>query len=78
MCFRRRAVGESSVTAVPEPPPAKRLSLINKPPTWNEQRRCWCLNFRNRVKLESIRNFQLVFDQDRDNIIMQARATHGS
>jgi hypothetical protein len=34
--------------------------LQNKPPHWNEALNCWCLNFRGRVKLASVKNFQLV------------------
>ena len=36
------------------------MKLRNKPPHWNEGLRCWCLNFRGRVKLASVKNFQLV------------------
>lgn len=32
--------------------------LQNKAPHWNEGLRCWCLNFRGRVKLASVKNFQ--------------------
>lgn len=47
--------------------------LHNKNPHWNEGLNCWCLNFRGRVKLASVKNFQLVhqgcdFDEP---IIMQ-------
>lgn len=33
--------------------------LQNKAPHWNEGLRCWCLNFRGRVKLASVKNFQV-------------------
>jgi hypothetical protein len=36
--------------------------LQNKQPHWNEALRCWCLNFRGRVRLASVKNFQLVSD----------------
>lgn len=42
------------------------VGLRNKDPHWNEALRCWCLNFRGRVKLASVKNFQLVKDQDED------------
>jgi hypothetical protein len=35
------------------------LLLENRRPHWNEGLRCWCLNFKGRVKLASIKNFQL-------------------
>ncbi|KAL5222782.1 hypothetical protein ABZP36_027495 [Zizania latifolia] len=36
------------------------LMLRNKPPRWHEQLQCWCLNFRGRVTIASVKNFQLV------------------
>lgn len=46
--------------------------LKNKAPHWNEALRCWCLNFRGRVKLASVKNFQLVRSCDPDEkVIMQ-------
>ncbi|KAI6688835.1 hypothetical protein NL676_025663 [Syzygium grande] len=36
------------------------LTLRNKAPRWHEQLQCWCLNFRGRVTVASVKNFQLV------------------
>jgi len=36
------------------------LVLHNKAPRWHEQLQCWCLNFRGRVTVASVKNFQLV------------------
>ncbi|CAK9313773.1 unnamed protein product [Citrullus colocynthis] len=36
------------------------LILRNKPPRWHEQLQCWCLNFRGRVTIASVKNFQLI------------------
>eukprot|EP00897_Mesotaenium_endlicherianum_P002210 jgi/Mesen1/2016/ME000148S01117 len=36
------------------------MVLKNKPPRWHEQLQCWCLNFRGRVTVASVKNFQLV------------------
>ena len=36
------------------------LILRNKAPRWHEQLQCWCLNFRGRVTIASVKNFQLV------------------
>lgn len=36
------------------------LSLKNKAPRWHEQLQCWCLNFKGRVTVASVKNFQLV------------------
>ncbi|EFN55415.1 hypothetical protein CHLNCDRAFT_58003 [Chlorella variabilis] len=46
--------------------------LQNKAPHWNEGLRCWCLNFRGRVKLASVKNFQLVRGDDPgERVVMQ-------
>ncbi|KAI5661471.1 hypothetical protein M9H77_20794 [Catharanthus roseus] len=39
---------------------AKPLVLKNKAPRWHEQLQCWCLNFRGRVTVASVKNFQLI------------------
>jgi tubby and related proteins len=36
------------------------LVLCSKVPRWHEQLQCWCLNFRGRVTVASVKNFQLV------------------
>ncbi|CAK7337546.1 unnamed protein product [Dovyalis caffra] len=36
------------------------LVLRNKSPRWHEQLQCWCLNFRGRVSVASVKNFQLI------------------
>ncbi|XP_022859829.1 tubby-like F-box protein 8 [Olea europaea var. sylvestris] len=36
------------------------LILKNKSPRWHEQLQCWCLNFRGRVTVASVKNFQLI------------------
>lgn len=38
------------------------LVLKNKAPRWHEQLQCWCLNFKGRVTVASVKNFQLVAD----------------
>ncbi|URE48580.1 Tub family [Musa troglodytarum] len=40
------------------------LMLKNKAPRWHEQLQCWCLNFRGRVTVASVKNFQLVAAAD--------------
>lgn len=39
---------------------SKPLILKNKAPRWHEQLQCWCLNFRGRVTVASVKNFQLI------------------
>lgn len=36
------------------------LVLKNKQPRWHEQLQCWCLNFKGRVTVASVKNFQLI------------------
>ncbi|CAA7024421.1 unnamed protein product [Microthlaspi erraticum] len=38
----------------------KPLVLRNKQPRWHAQLQCWCLNFRGRVTVASVKNFQLM------------------
>lgn len=45
--------------ALPPPQALQPVVLQNKAPHWNEALRCWCLNFRGRVKLASVKNFQV-------------------
>jgi len=45
--------------------------LENLKPEWNKDMECYCLNFYGRVKKASARNFQLIFPDDEDNIILQ-------
>ena len=48
------------------------VRLHNKSPHWNDGLRCWCLNFRGRVKLASVKNFQLVREGDaEERVVMQ-------
>ncbi|CAL4939373.1 unnamed protein product [Urochloa decumbens] len=56
----------------------ERLVLKNKSPRWHEQLQCWCLNFRGRVTVASVKNFQLVAsddngsgNQENDKVILQ-------
>lgn len=56
------------------------LVLKNKAPRWHEQLQCWCLNFKGRVTVASVKNFQLVAapepnpsvsQNDYDKVILQ-------
>ncbi|KAJ6814471.1 putative tubby-like F-box protein 8 [Iris pallida] len=56
----------------------EKLVLRNKAPRWHEQLQCWCLNFRGRVTVASVKNFQLVASeengpasQEQDKVILQ-------
>ncbi|KAF6176634.1 hypothetical protein GIB67_034496 [Kingdonia uniflora] len=51
------------------------LVLKNKAPRWHEQLQCWCLNFRGRVTVASVKNFQLVASsgtgQEHEKVLLQ-------
>ncbi|KAJ8549163.1 hypothetical protein K7X08_032870 [Anisodus acutangulus] len=53
------------------------LVLKNKAPRWHEQLQCWCLNFKGRVTVASVKNFQLVaaVDPSQHNIPAAAQET---
>ena len=58
-------IGVLSNSTLPDMPvqsqgPVEPLVLKNKSPRWHEQLQCWCLNFKGRVTVASVKNFQLV------------------
>uniref|UniRef100_A0A5B7AAP0 Tubby-like F-box protein n=2 Tax=Davidia involucrata TaxID=16924 RepID=A0A5B7AAP0_DAVIN len=55
--FSSRSLAESPVSVPVSKDP---LILKNKAPRWHEQLQCWCLNFKGRVTVASVKNFQLV------------------
>ncbi|VFQ76332.1 unnamed protein product [Cuscuta campestris] len=68
--FRSKSSGPTTTTAATEfssarfsgesDPAMRPLVLKNKAPRWHEQLQCWCLNFRGRVTVASVKNFQLI------------------
>uniref|UniRef100_A0A2N9GMY5 Tubby-like F-box protein n=1 Tax=Fagus sylvatica TaxID=28930 RepID=A0A2N9GMY5_FAGSY len=61
----KKPLVEFSSTSLPEtlesaPNTKDPLVLKNKSPRWHEQLQCWCLNFKGRVTVASVKNFQLV------------------
>ncbi|XP_071736897.1 tubby-like F-box protein 8 isoform X3 [Rutidosis leptorrhynchoides] len=54
-------LGAATSSDVPESEKSKLpLVLKNKAPRWHEQLQCWCLNFKGRVTIASVKNFQLI------------------
>lgn len=47
------------------------LKLHNKTPVWNDDTQSYVLNFHGRVTQASVKNFQIVHDNDVEYIIMQ-------
>ncbi len=44
---------------------------MNLKPEFNESLDCYCLNFYGRVKKASAKNFQIIYPDDNDNILLQ-------
>eukprot|EP00826_Nyctotherus_ovalis_P029851 TRINITY_DN2367_c0_g4_i2.p1 TRINITY_DN2367_c0_g4~~TRINITY_DN2367_c0_g4_i2.p1 ORF type:complete len:118 (-),score=43.22 TRINITY_DN2367_c0_g4_i2:134-487(-) len=47
------------------------MSLINKPPTWNNEIKAYVLDFYGRITQPSIKNFQLINPSNENEIVMQ-------
>ncbi|GFP99645.1 tubby-like F-box protein 5 [Phtheirospermum japonicum] len=62
--FPQPSVDDHKSLSAPSKEPLTRVSsalvLKNKAPRWHEQLQCWCLNFKGRVTVASVKNFQLV------------------
>ncbi|KAF7828873.1 tubby-like F-box protein 2 [Senna tora] len=61
----KEPITDLNSASLSEPPvlsqvPMGPLELKNKAPRWHEQLQCWCLNFKGRVTVASVKNFQLV------------------
>ncbi|CAH9103813.1 unnamed protein product [Cuscuta epithymum] len=56
-------------------PESKPLVLENKEPRWHEKLQVWCLDFKGRVTVKSVKNFQLFVERgghlDHDEVILQ-------
>lgn len=47
------------------------IVMFNKPPRWNEELNAYCLNFNGRVTEASVKNFQLVTEDNQGYVILQ-------
>ncbi|KGN59979.1 tubby-like F-box protein 5 [Cucumis sativus] len=56
----KKAITESPTESPDSQESVAPLVLKNKAPRWHEQLQCWCLNFKGRVTVASVKNFQLV------------------
>ena len=45
--------------------------MRNKTPVWNKDTQSYVLNFNGRVTMASVKNFQLIAENDTDYIMMQ-------
>ncbi|KAF9621802.1 hypothetical protein IFM89_028240 [Coptis chinensis] len=77
--FRSKSTRTESLSSGPLANPKEgMLVLKNKAPRWHEQLQCWCLNFRGRVTVASVKNFQLVASpengltgQEQEKVLLQ-------
>ena len=64
-----------AVAATPPPPPAcgsSTLALHSKQPFWSAVQNAWCIDFKGRVKVASVKNYQLLCCGDsHDRVAMQ-------
>ncbi|XP_066122777.1 tubby-related protein 2 [Saccopteryx bilineata] len=47
------------------------ILLQNKPPLWNQETCAYTLNFHGRVTQASVKNFQIVYPDDLDSVVLQ-------
>ncbi|TKY55832.1 Tubby F-box protein 2 [Spatholobus suberectus] len=78
----KAAITDLNSASLSEPPmlsqdSIERLLLKNKAPRWHEQLQCWCLNFKGRVSVASVKNFQLVAAVDPSHNISAEAARKG-
>jgi len=76
--FRSKSCRSESLSGPLSAQKEGKLVLKNKAPRWHEQLQCWCLNFRGRVTVASVKNFQLVASEENgpagrehDKVILQ-------
>ncbi len=48
----------------------RQIALKNKSPQWNDESQSYVLNFNGRVAMASIKNFQIIHEDDRKTNIM--------
>jgi len=47
------------------------MVMANRAPKWNEQVGAYVLNFNGRVTMASVKNFQLIFEDNEDHVLLQ-------
>ncbi|XP_012379786.1 tubby-related protein 3 isoform X1 [Dasypus novemcinctus] len=69
--FRPRYDHESLISKWQNKTMENLIELHNKAPVWNDDTQSYVLNFHGRVTQASVKNFQIVHDNDPDYIVMQ-------
>ncbi|CAI0462083.1 unnamed protein product, partial [Linum tenue] len=58
--FKGSSGGAGSDISSTNSPSESPMVIPDRAPRWHEQLQCWCLNFRGRVTVASVKNFQLI------------------
>jgi tubby-related protein 1 len=69
--FRPMDVNQGMAALVRQQREENMMHMINKSPVWNAELGAFTLNFRGRVKKPSVKNFQLIFQHDDKNVLLQ-------
>ena len=68
--------GESLLSRIKRKNYQQLIFLKNRPPQWNAQLNCYVLNFKGRVTMASVKNFQLVKPTLENDVILQVRTRY--
>ncbi|XP_026863249.1 tubby protein homolog isoform X6 [Electrophorus electricus] len=71
VCIRPRNEHESLLARWQNKSTESVIELHNKTPVWNDDTQSYVLNFHGRVTQASVKNFQIIHDNDPDYIVMQ-------
>ncbi|XP_036400450.1 tubby protein-like isoform X1 [Megalops cyprinoides] len=71
VCIRPRNDHESLLARWQNKSTESVIELHNKTPVWNDDTQSYVLNFHGRVTQASVKNFQIIHDNDLDYIVMQ-------
>ncbi|XP_076880088.1 tubby protein homolog isoform X1 [Brachyhypopomus gauderio] len=71
VCIRPRNEHQSLLARWQNKSTESVIELHNKTPVWNDDTQSYVLNFHGRVTQASVKNFQIIHDNDPDYIVMQ-------
>ncbi|XP_058257366.1 tubby protein isoform X3 [Hemibagrus wyckioides] len=71
VCIRPRNEHETLLARWQNKSTESVIELHNKTPVWNDDTQSYVLNFHGRVTQASVKNFQIIHDNDPDYIVMQ-------
>ncbi|XP_044304077.1 tubby protein-like [Varanus komodoensis] len=71
ICIRPKNEHETLLTRYQNRNMQNLIKLQNKMPAWNEETQSYVLNFHGRVTQASVKNFQIISEEDPDYIVLQ-------